>query len=76
LEHPRFALPDLVEIGCPCLQAGERLRRRANKFAERPAISVARGVTNVDAWAVGQEDEPSRSEAIRRLVELGLKKKP
>jgi hypothetical protein len=26
----------------------------------------------VDKWAMGQEDEPSRSEAIRRLVELGL----
>jgi hypothetical protein len=26
----------------------------------------------VDAWAKTQEDEPGRSEAIRRLVELGL----
>lgn len=26
----------------------------------------------VDAWAATQEDEPGRSEAIRRLVELGL----
>ena len=30
-------------------------------------------VANVDAWAAAQEDEPGRSEAIRRLVELGLK---
>ena len=30
---------------------------------------------NVDAWAAAQEDEPGRSEAIRRLVELGLKAK-
>ena len=29
----------------------------------------------VDAWAAIQDDEPSRSEAIRRLVELGLKAK-
>jgi metal-responsive CopG/Arc/MetJ family transcriptional regulator len=29
----------------------------------------------VDAWSVRQEDKPSRSEAIRRLVELGLKVK-
>jgi hypothetical protein len=29
---------------------------------------------NVDAWAAAQEDAPGRSEAIRRLVELGLKK--
>jgi hypothetical protein len=29
----------------------------------------------VDAWAAKQTDKPSRSEAIRRLVELGLKAK-
>lgn len=27
----------------------------------------------VDKWAARQLDEPSRSEAIRRLVELGLR---
>ena len=27
----------------------------------------------MDAWATKQADEPGRSEAIRRLVELGLK---
>jgi hypothetical protein len=27
----------------------------------------------VDRWAADQDDEPGRSEAIRRLVELGLK---
>jgi hypothetical protein len=30
--------------------------------------------TAIDAWAARQPDKPSRSEAIRRLVELGLKK--
>jgi hypothetical protein len=30
---------------------------------------------NVDAWAATQEDPPGRSEAIRRLVEIGLKVK-
>jgi hypothetical protein len=29
----------------------------------------------VDTWASDQDDEPVRSEAIRRLVELGLKAK-
>jgi hypothetical protein len=29
----------------------------------------------VDDWAGKQDDTPSRSEAIRRLVELGLKAK-
>jgi hypothetical protein len=32
-------------------------------------------IANVDAWAASQTDQPGRSEAIRRLVELGLKVK-
>jgi len=28
----------------------------------------------VDKWAEKQDDKPGRSEAIRRLVEIGLKK--
>ena len=32
-------------------------------------------VATIDAWAASQDDEPSRSEAIRRLVEIGLKAK-
>jgi hypothetical protein len=35
-----------------------------------PEISAA-----VDGWASKQSDRPARSEAIRRLVELGLKAK-
>jgi hypothetical protein len=31
-------------------------------------------IASVDAWAAKQPDEPGRSEAIRRLVEIGLKK--
>jgi hypothetical protein len=31
-------------------------------------------IATVDTWAAGQDDSPSRSEAIRRLVELGLKR--
>jgi hypothetical protein len=27
---------------------------------------------NVDSWAAAQDDQPGRSEAIRRLVEMGL----
>jgi hypothetical protein len=29
----------------------------------------------IDAWSSDQNDEPLRSEAIRRLVEIGLKAK-
>ena len=32
-------------------------------------------VATVDAWTARQDDSPNRSEAIRRLVELGLKAK-
>ena len=30
-------------------------------------------MANVDAWAASQSDKPGRSEAIRRLLDLGLK---
>jgi hypothetical protein len=32
-------------------------------------------LAKVDTWARKQDDQPGRSEAIRRLVELGLKAK-
>jgi len=32
-------------------------------------------LAEIDAWRVGQPGLPSRTEAIRRLVELGLKAK-
>jgi hypothetical protein len=32
-------------------------------------------MASVDAWSADQIDRPSRAEAIRRLVELGLKVK-
>jgi len=32
-------------------------------------------IATIDAWIAMQEDELSRPEAIRRLVELGLKAK-
>lgn len=33
-------------------------------------------VAAIERWAAAQDDKPGRSEAIRRLVELGLAKKP
>jgi hypothetical protein len=40
------------------------------------AIRLSKGLREeVDKWASSQDDEPGRSEAIRRLVELGLKVK-
>jgi hypothetical protein len=32
-------------------------------------------LATLDAWVVKQKDNPTRAEAIRRLVELGLKAK-
>jgi metal-responsive CopG/Arc/MetJ family transcriptional regulator len=32
-------------------------------------------MATVDAWSAKQPDQPGRSEAIRRLIELGLKTK-
>jgi metal-responsive CopG/Arc/MetJ family transcriptional regulator len=37
-------------------------------------VSALSGRETVDKWA-GKHDQPGRSEAIRRLVELGLKVK-
>jgi hypothetical protein len=40
-----------------------------------PVMMTATDVTAIDEWRRKQQDLPSRSEAIRRLVELGLKAK-
>jgi len=40
-----------------------------------PVMMAATEVAVIDAWRRKQDDLPSRSEAIRRLVELGLKAK-
>ena len=40
-----------------------------------PVMMAATEVAAIDAWRRRQDDLPSRSEAIRRLVELGLKAK-
>jgi hypothetical protein len=40
-----------------------------------PVMMAATEVAAIDGWRRKQEDLPSRSEAIRRLVELGLKAK-
>ena len=40
-----------------------------------PVMMAATEVGAIDEWRRKQADLPSRSEAIRRLVELGLKAK-
>jgi hypothetical protein len=53
----------------------KRGRRPTGKDPARAFRLSDEFIATVDAWAAGQEDAPSRSEAIRRLVELGLKVK-
>jgi hypothetical protein len=62
------------------------VNKKAKKAVGRPrkmggvhpvtAVRLAPAILSaVDSWATQQADEPNRSEAIRRLVELGLKAK-
>jgi hypothetical protein len=41
-----------------------------------PVMMSASEVKAVDAWRRSQDDLPSRGEAIRRLIEFGLKTPP
>jgi hypothetical protein len=53
-------------------------KRRGRPEVESEAVNVRivkSGLESIDAWRRTQEDLPSRPEAIRRLVELGLKAK-
>ncbi len=50
-------------------------KRRAPAAGEGPLIGLRLepgALARVDRWAASQKDHPSRSEAVRRLVELGL----
>jgi hypothetical protein len=55
---------------------------RATKKRGRPATGMApvlpvrapkELIARIEVWARRQSDKPSRSEAVRRLIELGLK---
>ena len=57
---------------------GKTARRRSPSDGESASAHhapVRRIHRQVDGWAAQQADKPGRSEAIRRLVELGLKAK-
>lgn len=61
----------------PSIQVVPKKRRGRPATGKDPvtAIRLSPEIRQaVDAWATKQKDAPSRSEAIRRLVELGLKK--
>jgi hypothetical protein len=50
-------------------------RRATGKDPVRTMRLSDEFIEQIDAWAVKQDDVPGRSEAIRRLVEIGLKAK-
>ena len=57
----------------------KKLRGRPKKIGGSDPVTAVRLPKKlhdaVDAWSGKQDDKPIRSEAIRRLVELGLKTK-
>jgi hypothetical protein len=53
-----------------------RGRPATGKAPTRTLRLTDKFIAKVDAWATHQTDKPGRSEAIRRLVELGLTVKP
>jgi hypothetical protein len=58
---------------------GKRLGAGRPATGQDPVTAIRLSLqmrATVDAWAAKQDDTPGRSEAIRRLVELGLKAKP
>jgi hypothetical protein len=50
-----------------------RKRRRVGSTGSADVFDAF--MASVEHWAMKQTDQPGRSEAIRRLVELGLKAK-
>ena len=50
----------------------QRGPRAASERAPIAALLPSELLARVDRWAASQQDDPSRPEAIRRLVELGL----
>ena len=70
-----------------CINMKEAIRKTVGgkrRGPGRPATGAAPSrtfrltdefIASLDAWAASQVDKPSRSEAIRRLVELGMRAK-
>jgi hypothetical protein len=60
----------------PCHSSAERnvsRKLRGGALLEHRPAPGPRARSTVVKWAAKQDDKPGRSEAIRRLVELGLK---
>jgi hypothetical protein len=71
-------IPFRVKKAIPKIMGGKRAgpgRPATGKDPVRTMRLSDEFITTIDAWAARQDDAPTRSEAIRRLVELGLKAK-
>jgi hypothetical protein len=77
----KFALPfgllflydSIMSKSIPVRQEKRRPGRPATGKTPMASLRLPDALADqIDAWARGQADEPGRSEAIRRLIELGL----
>ena len=62
----------------PKVRGGKRPGSGRKPTGRDPARTIRLSdefIATVDTWAARQDESPNRSEAIRRLVELGLKAK-
>ena len=67
-----------MKMAAPKTHGGKRSGAGRPATGRDPVISIrlpAGMIESVQTWAAKQYDEPVRSEAIRRLVEIGLKAK-
>jgi len=81
--YPIGQLAQHVPVSCTCQPtcAGRPMLLETDVMADElkdlriPVMMAPTDVAAIDEWRRKQDDLPSRSEAIRRLVELGLKAK-
>src|SRR6266480_3220547 len=73
---PLFGAPRLLAMGITGMARRSVVPQKKKRGAPGKgelALRLAPGLlARVDRWAASQKDAPSRPEAIRRLVELGL----
>jgi hypothetical protein len=49
--------------------------RHSSQISSRSGMRPGEMIAAIEAWAAKQDDVPTRADAIRRLVETGLRKK-
>ena len=64
MKHPALFIIKKPKLGRPATGQGHPLGQRWHRA----------DIAHIDRWRRQQPDTPTRAEAIRRLVELGLKR--